>query len=411
MQRATHSNKFIRLGKFLIVLPLLVIPFITVIFWALGGGQGAGAQANQQEVTPGLNLRLPEPHISDNPIDKMAYYDKAASDSAILRSLIKSDPTLLRQEATTSVDTSLNFNPMVFNTKKSSADSNEQKVYQRLEQLNAVLDQNEKPETANKRNYLQESAHQQSMQEQQHLTELMGKVSSQPRTGQDSEINQLNGMLEKILDIQHPERLKARSAIAGVQGDGKPAAVREVTAPHNITLLDTLEQINSDLFFGLKQWQDDTEEANTIEAIIHPTQSLVSGAVIKMRLLTQVAVEGHLINKGTLIYGIVTLNNERLSISVRSIRDDHSIYSVNMEAFDMDGVAGVYIPGTDTRDVATQSAGNALQSFSLSSLDASVGAQAASAGIETAKQLLTKKVRLTRVQVKAGYKVFLKNIN
>ena len=64
-----------------------------------------------------------------------------------------------------------------------------------------------------------------------------------------------------------------------------------------------------------------------------------------------------------------------------------------------------------TRDVAKQSTDNALQSVALSSLDPSIGAQAASAGIETTKSLLSKKVRLVKVQVKAGYKILLIDIN
>jgi hypothetical protein len=80
-----------------------------------------------------------------------------------------------------------------------------------------------------------------------------------------------------------------------------------------------------------------------------------------------------------------------------------------MEVYDMDGLAGIYIPGAISRDVAKQSTDNALQSVALGSLDPSLGAQAASAGIETAKNLLSKKVKLVKVQVKAGYRILLKD--
>ncbi len=77
----------------------------------------------------------------------------------------------------------------------------------------------------------------------------------------------------------------------------------------------------------------------------------------------------------------------------------------------MDGLAGIYIPGSITSDVAKQSTDNMLQSVALNSLNSSVGAQAASAGIEAAKTLLSKKVKLVKVQVKAGYKILLKDNN
>lgn len=84
---------------------------------------------------------------------------------------------------------------------------------------------------------------------------------------------------------------------------------------------------------------------------------------------------------------------------------------VALSVYDMDGMAGIYIPGAITRDVAKQSTDNALQSVALNSLDPSIGAQAASAGIETAKTLISKKVKLVRVTVKAGYQILLKDNN
>jgi hypothetical protein len=45
------------------------------------------------------------------------------------------------------------------------------------------------------------------------------------------------------------------------------------------------------------------------------------------------------------------------------------------------------------------------------SLDPSVGAQAMSAGIEATKTLLSRKVKLIKVMVKAGYKIYLKDDN
>jgi len=50
-----------------------------------------------------------------------------------------------------------------------------------------------------------------------------------------------------------------------------------------------------------------------------------------------------------------------------------------------------------------------MQSIGLTSLDPSWSAQAASAGVEAAKTLFSKKVRLIKVTVKAGYQVLLKD--
>jgi hypothetical protein len=44
-------------------------------------------------------------------------------------------------------------------------------------------------------------------------------------------------------------------------------------------------------------------------------------------------------------------------------------------------------------------------------MDPSLKAQAAAAGINTVKTMLSKKAKQVKVMVKAGYKVFLKDIN
>jgi len=57
--------------------------------------------------------------------------------------------------------------------------------------------------------------------------------------------------------------------------------------------------------------------------------------------------------------------------------------------------------------VAKQSAERGLQDVGFTSLNPSLATHAASAGIEAAKTLLSKKVKLIKVTVKAGYQVLL----
>ncbi|MGN6401353.1 MAG: hypothetical protein ACTHMD_12915, partial [Flavisolibacter sp.] len=53
-----------RKRKMLLVFPLLVIPFFTMAFWALGGGK-AGASSTEKRAT-GLNLELPNAQLKDD---------------------------------------------------------------------------------------------------------------------------------------------------------------------------------------------------------------------------------------------------------------------------------------------------------------------------------------------------------
>ena len=72
-----HSAKFLRQRKMLLVLPLMVIPFITMAFWALGGGKGS-ADKNQPDTIAGLNLQLPNANLKDEKnADKLSFYKDA----------------------------------------------------------------------------------------------------------------------------------------------------------------------------------------------------------------------------------------------------------------------------------------------------------------------------------------------
>lgn len=161
MKTKTNSPKFLQKRKFFLVLPLLVLPFITLMFWALGGGKFNDAQAQQQTAKGGLNLELPDAYLRDDKtLDKLSYYEKAASDSAKLEELMKNDPYYLQNrhekmdEQSLSNDTLLptvqqkqdfsirrnGLNTSPYNNHNYS-DANEEKVYKKLNELNTALNQ------------------------------------------------------------------------------------------------------------------------------------------------------------------------------------------------------------------------------------------------------------------------------
>ncbi len=111
------------------------------------------------------------------------------------------------------------------------------------------------------------------------------------------------------------------------------------------------------------------------------------------------------------MFGTTSLNGERLNITINNIHYQNSIYPVKLEVFDLDGISGLYIPGAITREVAKQSADQGTQGISLSPLDPSLSAQAANAGLEMAKTLFSKKSKLIKVSVKAGYQVLLQSLD
>ena len=392
--------------KFMLVFPLLVIPFLTLAFYALGGG----STAEKTKVADGLNLQLPDAHLkTDQVMDKLQFYEQADKDSAKLQEWMRSDPYYQRptdtlvpvinelEELTTTTASKYNqrLNVSPYDTKKGKP---EEEVMQKLSLLQKALQTNAIPAQQSGEVYGGTPSNPDLTNDVDRLEEMMQQLNS--GNGEDPEIKQLNIVMDKILDIQHPGRVKERMQEKVQLHKGQVFSVSKVS--YNDTIVQG--------FYGMVNDQVDDVQ-NAIEAVVHANQVLVNGAVIKFRLVHPIYIHGALIPKGTFVFGVAALEGERLNITITSIRNENNLYPVQLDVYDMDGLPGIYIPGAITRDVAKQSTDNAISMAELSTMDPSLKAQATVAGINAAKSFLSKKTKLIKVLVKAGYKVLLKDKN
>lgn len=413
-----HSARFLRQRKMMLVLPVLVLPFVTMAFWALGGGQGDGSN-NISANNSGLNLQLPNANLKDDKnADKLSFYNEADADSLKRQELLRNDPyykdSILGKQDALLTDTSFHISssPLYSGLNQSpynkSADASEQKIYQKINEINKQLNQADTETRFS--NYTNQTAggNEQFSTEVDRLQDMMQQMNGSPDA--DPEMDQLNGTLEKILDIQHPDRVKEKLKEKSLKNKEQVFIMSKQPVKNNISLLDTSKNKMpaENKFYGVEE-DKDSDEQNTVEAVVHQTQTLVNGAIVKMRLLNDIYLSGSLIPKGNFVFGTAELNDERLEININSIKNNNSLFTVKLEVYDMDGLPGIYIPGAISRDVAKQSADNSLQLMELTSMDPSFKAQAAATGINAAKSLLSKKVKQVKVLVKAGYKVLLRD--
>lgn len=390
-----HSPAFLKKRKFLVVLPLLVLPFLSMTFWALGGGRNSPSKKTTQEVK-GLNLTLPDAQFKNaGGQSKLQIYQET------------------RKDSTSSEGTGLNFMealngpaPMKSNTADATAipqagptttDIQENKIQEKLQQLNRQIS------VATTSSYTTQPQHDASFNHDvERLNQLMKTMKSGSQA--DPEMKQLSDLLQQVSEVQHPG-----------QTDGLPSLsllhrqrVYPVTAVRDTGEDKTLE---TNAFLTAKSQRQIAMPNNTIPAVVHEDQTLVSGATVKLRLTEAVYIDGNLIPKGSFIYGTCALNNERLLVKVASVRYLNNILPVSLTVYDLDGQEGLFVPGSISRDAAKEGATNAVQSLQLLSMNQGLGAQAAGAGIEAAKGLFGRKVRQVKVKVKAGYQVLLKDNN
>lgn len=188
---------------------------------------------------------------------------------------------------------------------------------------------------------------------------------------EDPEMRQLNGLMQSILDIQHPETVAAR-----------------------------LKQ--SDYLYPDSQFR-------AIPAIISGNQKVVDGATVKLQIKDTVLLSGQLIPKGQFIFGKCRIINQRLLLEISTIRMDTSIVPVDLTVYSLDGMPGIAAPDAELSNALNDGTQDAAQNIQLMGLDPSMGLQVASAGLDAAKSLLRKKLRNVKVKLKNGQQLLLRN--
>ena len=345
------SPKTQRQRKALLFMPLLIIPFLTLFFWAFGGGRSAAVKAESGHT--GFDMRLPDARPkNDDKLDKMSYYELAAKDSARLKQQISSDPYYQPPSSDSSVHLA---GAAAGDIPPSAAQAprltSEAMVRRKLAELQVMVGRRQPTEPVKA--------------PPAEAPILLPAPASQP----DPELGQMNLLLEKILDIQHPERLK--------QPASSPVA-------------------------ALKPFRG-------IPAVVDGTQRIAQGTVIRLKLADSVTLGGRLFEKGQMIYGSGTLTNQRYLLSIKSIHIGSSLYPVDLTVFDqVDGLEGISVPEAITGESIREGAASGVGGMEIMSLDPSMSAQLAGAGINAAKGLFSKKVRRVKGKIKNEHPVLLR---
>ncbi|WP_022821557.1 conjugative transposon protein TraM [Hymenobacter norwichensis] len=150
-------------------------------------------------------------------------------------------------------------------------------------------------------------------------------------------------------------------------------------------------------------------QMNSVPAVIHDDVIVSQGSTVKMRLLSDVQLEGRLIPRNSFLYGTCDVSGNRLTIEATSVQFQNSVLLLSLKAYDMDGGEGLSIPGSVNRDAAKQGMANGTSSADLLTMSPSLGAQAAGIALQTGKALAGKKIKLVKIHLKANYKLLLKS--
>ncbi|RSK45474.1 conjugative transposon protein TraM [Hymenobacter rigui] len=395
METKSHDAQFLRTRKMATFLPVVGVPFLAVMFYLGGGGQGAPAEA--QNVPSGFNTTLPTAEKGSITASKLEAY---ASPVDTLR-----NRGLVDARLDTAAGSGLSYS-IGADGKPGPNGSVDKSVVAAQQQLiaaqQALLNGGAAPGTAaaptaapgaltpQEQLELMRSQHERELAEKDAQLQ-MAQLLAQSNSGG-------GGVARPAAPAVAKTRKKARTRANVVDEDavvsrlGGGGAGRRRTAS----------------FTGLDDGHAATEDANTLPAVIHESQEVVSGSLVKMRLTESAVVNGRTLPANTFIYGKCSLAGERLNISIETLKTGNRVFPVALEVYDVDGLEGLHIPGAITRDAAKQAGADGLNAADAMTMSADPTLAAAGVAVTAVKGLGQKKIRLVKVRLKAGYQVMLK---
>jgi conjugative transposon TraM protein len=177
----------------------------------------------------------------------------------------------------------------------------------------------------------------------------------------------------------------------------------------------------SNSFYGLqsdmrKQQMDAKEDSLsvTVKAMVFTDQTIVSGGRVELRLLENITLRGRMISEGTRLFGIAQFGSQRVNITINQIQYEGRILPIKLTVYDMDGLAGIYVPNVAGIQQGRQAISQTGQGFNVSApvysanVPALAAASAVQAGLQGGRNLLSRKVALQKATLKNNYYVLLK---
>lgn len=400
-------------GKLLLLMLIFLVPVIILMSMFFSGSSSKDKNTGNNNKNA-FNDKLPAANLKENGKNKLEIYMQAQQDSEKLKDLEGKDPYAKnwfdptpQNDAVTGNHSSANI-PSTAVPKWSKEDNNEKKVNERIDKLMETLNNN----SSNSISPYPSSYNPLTKNDDQieKLEKMLSSLKTADTTG-DPEMKQLETMLDKILDIQHPERLKERlqDKNENTTKDTLRYAVSNAQSSNHADFYSGDPSGSENAFWGLSSSITAGDDSQTFLAVIHENQKIQDDQTIKLRLLQNIFINNTAIPKGQFIYGKCKIANGRVNISVQDIGYNNRLFPVQLTVYDQtDGMEGINIQGSTGEEVSRNGIDQMIQQMQLNSMTSSVGVQAATSGIQTAKNLLSRKVKKITVNLKAGHVLILK---
>lgn len=427
MNKTEENPQERRKGVFLLLLPLLVLPILFLLNWKF-----SPVQASDLSQPKGLNTVLPEPQIKDfNSTKAEAYAFQKTVDSKktelswTLPNLgfgdMSDEEGFEYESENLQYPKRFSSNPEITNTpdfndvgtgKVSGLNLEEKLIQERLGQIQKILDSQD----LNKLE-LEDSVSENPNPEILRLEQLMIEgLAGRPKEP-DPELVQLENLMDKILQIQYPDRVPQEISISE-----QPILALPKESQNNHSTLNAAspaEEIIPELengFFGLEESINSGETESqgaqtTFAAEVSRTQEILPGEAIEILLLEDLALGNQLITSGTTVYGTTSLSGNRLQITVSGVLWKKDIIPVSLKAYGLDALPGLEVNFVKGSSQVLEEGKSDLQNINLGTIGMDWEAQVANSGINATRKFLDSKSKSKPLSIKGGHPLLLVNSN
>lgn len=414
------------------VIPLIILPFLTLGFFIFGGKMNLDQKVITTEKAEGLNANMPgvDTSISKGEIkDKFSAYQQAFKN-------------VTDQSAMSDMDKpGKGIQGFDYESSYSSADKERLEAQRKMDSLNQVLKfgQNKiqsKIAEYNRSGGFGESGQASSRNAKGYLSNendsgdpLLNKLlqmqqqdSRQQRREEapdkDSENagsynNQMRVFHEQMKYVDSMQRANGGSNVDDKKETKRNSFAKEFNPkkdtsfkPLPITSANARKQ---NIFNTVRNFEEDN---NYIAAMIDQDVKVTLGSRVRIRLLKDMYVGDYLIKRGAYIYGVVTgFQKQRVNISIAQVLYNNTSLPVKIDLFDNDGYLGLYVPGSNFREFSKEIGTQATQGLSQVATpdNSDVRMNMLSQLFNTTTTTLSSLIKKDKAFLKYNYIVYLKD--
>lgn len=406
---------------------MLVYPLIFLVFagamWLIFAPSFSGKEENIQE---GFNVDIPLPHEKGLLDDKKEAYEKEAFEKQQkdkMGTLEDFDIALEEADKQTVSDPSVVLpeedNPVrpTNSPVRSSA-----MAYQDINRQLGSFYQQPEPEDDQKQLELEwriQELERKQEEDQLQKSTVDNQLELMEKSYQMAAKYMPAGQSTALPNGQVAQEVPVRNETAG---NDKPAVTPVVQVQEKVVSLlappmsdaDFVKAYSQPRNIGFHTVQSSEENIlkNTIRVRVYQTVTLTDEKELQLRIVEPMMAGKQYIPAGTIVIGTAKIGGERMEIKVNSVSYGGAVIPVNLEIYDLQGMKGVSVPGSEELNAVKEIAANMGSSLGTSiSITESAGAQlAADLGkgvIQGTSQYLSKKFRTVKVTLKANHELYL----